>query len=172
MWKISGYTLRPQIFNIAFSMKQAQAQGPYAMTSSRIFSVRPDLTQSISISTSEHWLRFDKFEKVCSNLKRLARENQNWDSTMKSFPLFFRVRTRNSQFIEKRVLFSHCCLLLSLIFATEANNASFFFSLATKPYKCTRTGRLFPDRVTSTCPALHTSAFTTVFYEITRNTIL
>lgn len=43
---------------------------------------------------------------------------------------------------------------------------SFLNSFTTKPYKCTRVGKLFPNLITSTRPALHTSAFTMVFYEI------
>lgn len=52
-------------------------------------------------------------------------------------------------------MFSHLCLLLSLIFTTKANNV--FFLFATKPYKCTTVERLFP--------ALQQSALPLVFYE-------
>ena len=52
-------------------------------------------------------------------------------------------------------MFSHLCLLLSLIFTTKANNV--FFLFATKPHKCTTVERLFP--------ALQQSALPLVFYE-------
>lgn len=43
---------------------------------------------------------------------------------------------------------------------------SFLHSFTTKPYKCTRVGKLFPNRITSTRLALYTSAITMVSYEI------
>lgn len=52
-------------------------------------------------------------------------------------------------------MFSHLCLLLSLIFTTKANNV--FFLFATKPHKCTTVERLFP--------ALQQSALPLVFHE-------
>ena len=52
-------------------------------------------------------------------------------------------------------MFSHLCLLLSLIFTTKANNV--FFLFAAKPHKCTTVERLFP--------ALQQSALPLVFYE-------
>ena len=52
----------------------------------------------------------------------------------------------NSQFVEKRGLFSHFSSLLSLI----CSNSEHFFFSTTKMYKCARAGRLFPDRLTST----------------------
>lgn len=90
------------------------------------------------------------------------------DSTIKKTShLFSQVRTRNSQFIENItyfLFFFHCC---HFFFATKAKNIRLFFC-AIKAYKRTRAGWLFPDRLTSTRPALHTSAFGTLFYGIAR----
>ena len=48
-----------------------------------------------------------------------------------------------------------------------ANLVSQYKFYSIEPYEC-GAGRLFPDRLTSTRPALHTSAFLMVFYGIAR----
>ena len=79
-----------------------------------------------------------------------VRDNHKNDSTIKTFPLFFRVRTGNSHFIEKRdIFFFHFCSRLSLIFLEQQWTVFLFLILyffAIKPHKCTRARRLFPDR--------------------------
>ena len=70
-----------------------------------------------------------------------TQDNRKEVSTNKTLPSLFRVRTRNSKFIEKRDLFSFSLFSLSFL-------------------KKKSPGRLFPDR--------RTSAFTIVFYGIAR----
>ena len=69
---------------------------------------------------------------------------------MKTFPLIFRVRTLKPQIIEKPRLFS--------LF-------SFFFSKFLQHAALVLGRKAFPDRLTSTRPALHTSTFTVDIYE-------
>ena len=76
-----------------------------------------------------------------------SRDNKK-DSTIKSFPLLFRVRTVKPQLIEKPRLFS-LFSSFSLSFCSKA------------PWMQGRTAFLRPAHVN---PALHTSAFTVVFF--------
>ena len=117
------------------------------------------------------WLTFEKFKKFVltwTGHDRLACMGKPKKIFYKkNFPLFCCVRTRNSQFVEKHVLVSHFCALLSLIFCNKSEQCFSFF--ATKPYKqahyawfaCCR-----PAHVNLS--ALHMSAFTMVFYGIMR----
>ena len=74
------------------------------------------------------------------------------------------VRTRNSQFIEKHVLVSHFCALLSLICNKSEQCFSFF---ATKPYKQVHYGWTDCCRPAHVnLSTIHMSAFTMVFYRI------
>ena len=96
----------------------------------------PGLTNSVN----RHfiiWLTFEKFKKFVltwTGHDRLACMGKPKKIFYKkNFPLFCCVRTRNSQFVEKHVLVSHFCALLSLIFCNKSEQCFSFF--ATKPYK-------------------------------------
>ena len=93
-----------------------------------------------------------KFRNFVSDLIRRYRRalaGNKKDSTIESFPLFFRVRTTQPQLIEKPRLFA--------LFPS--------FSLSFCSRAAWGQGRMaFPDRLTSTRPALHTSAFTVAFF--------
>ena len=86
---------------------RAQRRGTSAMTESQTFPIQLDLTRSISILSYDWWV--ENLENLFL-LKKYAinwrvRDNHKNDSTIKTFPLFFRVRTGNSYFIEKRDIF-------------------------------------------------------------------
>ena len=94
---------------------------------------------------------YRKFRNFVSDLIRRYRRalaGNKKDSTIESFPLFFRVRTTQPQLIEKPRLFA--------LFPS--------FSLSFCSRAAWGQGRMaFPDRLTSTRPAPHTSAFTVAF---------
>ena len=74
-------------------------------------------------------------------IDRRARNNHKNDSTINTFP--FCPKTGNSHFIEKRGICFQLYSLLSFIFGQKRGQCfSFQYFLP----KCTRAGRLFPDR--------------------------
>ena len=138
-----------KVGSISWRTDQAQ-RGPCAMTESQMFSrsARPDIADEYFII----WpITIENFENFVSDLiwrYRRALAGNKKDSTIESFPLFFRVRTTKPQLIEKPRLF--------LLFPS--------FSLSFCSKAAWGQGRMaFPDRLTSTRPALHTSAFTVAF---------
>ena len=122
---------------------RAQHRGPSAMTESQIFPIQPDLTQSLRILSYE-FLVLEKFEFFFLKyyaIDRRARNNHKNDSKINTFP--FCPGTGNSHFIEKRGICFQLYSLLSLIFGQKRGQCcSFQYFLP----KCTRAGRLFPDR--------------------------
>ena len=139
-----------KVGSISWRTDQAQ-RGPCAMTVSQMFSrsARPDIADEYFII----WpITIENFENFVSDLiwrYRRALAGNKKDSTIESFPLFFRVRTTKPQLIEKPRLF--------LLFPS--------FSLSFCSKAAWGQGRMaFPDRLTSTRPALHTSAFTVAFF--------
>ena len=67
------------------------------------------------------------------------------DSTIQTFPFWFRVRTGKSYFIEKRGICLYFCSLMSLIICHNSGRSILFLYFL---YKCTGAERLFPDRET------------------------
>ena len=138
-----------KVGSISWRTDQAQ-RGPCAMTESQMFSrsAWPDIADEYFII----WpITIENFENFVSDLiwrDRRALAGNKKDSTIESFPLFFRVRTTKPQLIEKPRLF--------LLFPS--------FSLSFCSKAAWGQGRMaFPDRLTSTRPALHISAFTVAF---------
>lgn len=131
-----------------YSLTEWKALPPWLDLGPNIFPSGPP-TQSISILSYAHWLNFQDFENfVLTQIGRDRQARAEKTFYVKIFPQIFWVRTRDSQFIEKRDLFSHFCSLLSLKFYnnSEENIDIFFlclFFFATKPYKRTSAGRLF-----------------------------
>ena len=112
----------------------------------------PDQTQSIGI------LSCDRFEKFCVNLIKTRWTGTRGTTTKKilqkvTFPLFFRVRTRKSQFI-KKLFFFFCYFRFSLEFLQKAVFVQGWTA--------------FLDRLSSTRAALRMSAFSMVFHGTTR----
>ena len=92
-------------------------RGPSAMTDSQIFPIQPDLTQSLRILSYEFLvLQISFFFLKYYAIDRRARNNHKNDCTINTFPFYFRVRTGNSLFIEKRGICFHLYSLLSLNF--------------------------------------------------------
>ena len=108
-----------KVGSISWRTDQAQ-RGPCAMTESQMFSrsARPDIADEYFII----WpITIENFENFVSDLiwrdgRALAGNKK--DSTIESFPLFFRVRTTQPQLIEKPLLFS-LFPSFSLSFAAE-----------------------------------------------------
>ena len=114
----------------------------------------PGLTNSVN----RHfiiWLTFEKFKKFVltwTGHDRLACMGKPKKIFYKkNFPLFCCVRTRNSQFVEKHVLVSHFCSLLSLIFCNKSEQCSLFLQQS-HTNKCIMARQLVADQLMSTCP--------------------
>ena len=108
-----------KVGSISWRTDQAQ-RGPCAMTESQMFSssARPDVNDKYFII----WpITIENFENFVSDLiwrDRRALAGNKKDSTIESFPLFFRVRTTKPQLIEKPRLFL-LFTSFSLSFAAE-----------------------------------------------------
>ena len=108
-----------KVGSISWRTDQAQ-RGPCAMTESQMFSrsARPDIADEYFII----WpITIENFENFVSDLiwrDRRALAGNKKDSTIESFPLFFRVRTTKPQLIEKPRLFL-LFTSFSLSFAAE-----------------------------------------------------
>ena len=125
----------------------------------KYFEFPPGLTNSVN----RHfiiWLTFEKLKKFVltwTGHDRLACMGKPKKIFYKkNFPLFCCVRTRNSQFVEKHVLVSHFCSLLSLIFCNKSEQCS-LFSQQSHTNKCIMARQLVADQLMSTCPPTHVS---------------
>ena len=97
------------------------------------------------MTTSKYFFKFSSTRQTCAR-----RTIPKKESEIKTFRLFFRVRTRNSLFSEKREFFYSFIFPLSLF---QKSRVSVWLTA-------------FQDWLTQKRPALHPSAFILVFYGI------